>query len=117
MTEPRPTRQRATRPGRARPTGRRASAGIPQTPGVEDDRLAELEARLARLEASPGLRRRGRALVGRVVPSEASHHFRNAGREQLLGVRAIVDFWIRRIDALEAAEARGRSEHETIELD
>ena len=34
-------------------------------------------------------------MMGRVMPAEAGHHFRNAGREQLLGVRSIVDFWIR----------------------
>jgi hypothetical protein len=36
--------------------------------------------------------------MARMVPPEAGKHFRNAGREQLLGVRSIVDFWIRRID-------------------
>jgi hypothetical protein len=70
-----------------------------------DDRMAELEARLARLEGSPSLRERGRTLMSRVMPAEASQHFRNAGREQLLGIRSIVDFWLRRIDALEARSA------------
>ena len=79
-------------------------------------RLSELEARLARLERAPGLRERGRGLMSRVVPAEASHHFRNAGREQLLGVRAIVDFWIDRIDAVE--ERSGSGVHrESIEID
>jgi len=79
------------------------------------DRMAELEARLARLERSPGLRERSRGLMARVIPDEATHHFRNAGREQLLGVRAIVDFWIDRID-----DAEGRSggrRRESIEID
>ena len=62
-------------------------------------RLAELEARVSQLESEPGLRERGRGLMARMVPPEAGKHFRNAGREQLLGVRSIVDFWIRRIDA------------------
>jgi hypothetical protein len=79
-------------------------------------RIAELEARLARLEGSPGIRERGRHLMDRVMPPEASHHFRNAGREQLLGLRSILDFWLRR---LEAAEARSSSDggRETIEID
>jgi hypothetical protein len=83
--------------------------------GGAGDRMAELEARLARLERSPGLRERGRGLMARVIPDEATHHFRNAGREQLLGVRAIVDFWIDRID-----DAEGRSggrRRESIEID
>ena len=79
------------------------------------DRLADLEARLARIERSPGLRERGRGLMEKVIPGEAMYHFRNAGREELLGVRAIVDFWIDRID--DAEERSGRSDrHEAIEI-
>jgi hypothetical protein len=50
------------------------------------------------------------------MPPEASHHFFNAGREQLLGMRSIVDFWLRRLDDMEARtdEAPGRT---TIEID
>jgi hypothetical protein len=79
-------------------------------------RIAELEERLARLEGTPGLRERSRRMMDRVMPAEASQHFRNAGREQLLGVRSIVDFWIRRI---EDAESRARADGgpETIEID
>jgi len=91
------------------------AAAAPDGVGGAGDRMAELEARLARLERSPGLRERGRGLMARVIPDEATHHFRNAGREQLLGVRAIVDFWIDRID-----DAEGRSggkRRESIEID
>jgi hypothetical protein len=88
-----------------------------QTDGpTEESRLAVLEARLAKLERSPGLRERGRGLMARVVPEEATHHFRNAGREQLLGIRSIVDFWIDRIDeGGERSEAGAR--RESIEID
>lgn len=92
-------------------------AGLDLSP---DERIAELDQRLARLEGSPGLRERGRSLLDRVLPAEASTHFRNAGREQLLGVRAIVDFWIRRLDESESRAAAGRSgqrERETIEIE
>jgi len=84
--------------------------------GAADARLAELEDRLARLEGSPGLRERGRRMMDRVMPPEASRHFRNAGREQLLGLRSIVDFWIRRI---EDAESRARADtgRENIKID
>jgi hypothetical protein len=80
-----------------------------------NDRLAELEARLERLEKEPGLRERGRGLMARIMPPEASRHFRNAGREQLLGVRSIVDHWIRRIE--DAENAAGASRRETIEIE
>jgi hypothetical protein len=69
---------------------------------ADDERVAELEARLDRLEGGPGMRERGRTLVRKVMPAEASRHFRNAAREQLLGFRAIVDFWIERVDDLDA---------------
>ena len=92
----------------------KASPGMPEA-GAEL-RIAELEERLARLEGEAGLRERGRKMIDRVMPPEASRHFRNAGREQLLGMRSIVDFWIRRIDD---ADSRARADvgRETIEID
>ena len=96
---------------------RSASAGVPATgPGMADERIAELEARLARLEVSSGLRERGRDLMGRVVPPESSRHFRNAGREHLLGIRSIVDFWIRRIELAEERTDRPGPNRERIEI-
>jgi hypothetical protein len=96
-----------------------ASAGLPRVQdGDGGDRLAELEARLARLEDAPGLRQRGRSFVNQVVPADASHHFRNAGREQLMGIRSIVDFWIARIDMMEArAGSPASADRERIEID
>ena len=94
------------------------SPGMPDEGMGRMDRVAELEARLERLESGggPGLKERGRRLVDMVMPPEASHHFFNAGREQLLGMRSIVDFWLRRIDDMEkrADEGSGRT---TIEID
>jgi hypothetical protein len=81
-----------------------------------EDRVSDLESRIARLEGSPTMRERGRALMDRVMPPEASRHFRNAGREQLLGIRSIVDFWINRIDIMEERSS-GDPERERIELD
>jgi hypothetical protein len=104
MTEPRRT------PGR-RPTTRGTVTGL-----SKDERLAELESRLAKLEGAPGLRERGRGLMYKVMPPEASEHFRNAGREQLLGVRSIVDFWIQRLDEADSRASRSR-ERETIEIE
>ena len=98
--------------------GRRGSG--PASPGMPEAaaelRIAELEERLARLEGAPGIRERSRKMMDRVMPPEASQHFRNAGRDQLLGLRSIVDFWIRRI---EDAESRASADlgRETIEID
>lgn len=91
-----------------------ASAGVPESSA--EARMAELESRLARLEGEPGLRERGRRMMDRVVPPEASRHFRNAGREQLLGIRTIVDHWIKRIDDMEPGAGGGDRRH-TIEID
>jgi hypothetical protein len=102
---------------------RSASAGVPTSRararsggGDRGERLAELEARLAKLEQAPSLRARGRSLMDRVIPREASHHFRNAGREELLGIRAIVDFWIERIDEAEGRAGSG-TRRESIEIE
>ncbi|MDP9299504.1 MAG: hypothetical protein M3P43_01175 [Actinomycetota bacterium] len=54
--------------------------------------------------------------MARVVPDEATHHFRKAGRENLLGLRSIVDFWIERIDDSEGRSTR-RTRRESIEID
>jgi hypothetical protein len=104
MTEP---RRSAARRG----TTVRSAAGL-----SKDDRLAELESRLARLEKAPTLRARGRSMMDKVMPPEASEHFRSAGREQLLGLRSIVDFWIARLDEADDRASRSR-ERETIEIE
>jgi hypothetical protein len=102
MTEPRRSQ---------RPAERRKETAITDP----NDRLAQLEARLEQLEREPSLRERGRGLMARVMPPEASRHFRNAGREQLLGMRAIVDHWIRRIDESEKAASGNRRESIEVE--
>ncbi len=111
MTEPRRTsRPRATGVGSITD----ATAGT-----VRRDRVAELEARLAKLESGPRLRERGRSLMDKVMPAEASEHFRNAGREHLLGVRTIVDHWISRLDDADT-RAAGRARdggREKIEIE
>ncbi|MEA2537389.1 MAG: hypothetical protein QOF11_1623 [Chloroflexota bacterium] len=105
--------RRSRGPGRATLA---PSAGLPAgDPADAAERIAELEARLARLET--GLRDRGRELMGRVMPPEATRHFRNAGREQLLGVRSIVDFWIARIDAAETHSRRPARGRQRIDVD
>jgi hypothetical protein len=93
------------------------SAGLPGDDPAADERLAELEARLARLEDSAGHRDRGRHVLDRLMPPDASHHFRNAGREELLGIRSIIDFWIGRIDAAEARAASAGPRSESIDVE
>jgi hypothetical protein len=92
--------------------GQRRARGL-----TADDRIGELEARLERIEGAPGLRERSRSMMNRVMPPEASRHFRNAGREQLLGMRAIVDFWIARIDDAESRSASTTRDRERIDIE
>ena len=103
---------RAGRGSRSRPVT--ASAGLPES--AADARMAELERRLAELEGEPSMRDRGRKLMDRVVPPEATRHFRNAGREQLMGIRSIVDHWIKRIDDAEVQATDPGGRHR-IEID
>lgn len=100
-------------------TGRRpASAGMPGTEIMTpEQRITELEDRLASLEGSLSLRERGRDMMDKVMPPEAGRHFRNAGREQLLGMRSILDFWIRRIESAEERAAGKDAARQTIEIE
>jgi hypothetical protein len=114
------TERVATSRGRGRSgTPRRpASAGMPgneiMTP---EQRITELEDRLASLEGSLSIRERGRDMMDKVMPPEAGRHFRNAGREQLLGMRSILDFWIRRIESAEQRAAGKDAARQTIEIE
>ena len=103
---------------RSRSSQQTATMGSPGIPTTGDDaRIAELEARIQRLEGDDEtLRERSRRLMDRVMPREASHHFRNAAREQLLGFRAIVDFWIARVDDLDRPAGDDES-RQTITID
>jgi hypothetical protein len=77
--------------------------------------LAELEQRLAAVEARE--EREPRGLVGlwrEVFPPEARKHMRTARKEQLLAARAFLDHWIERLDK-EPADALPRRESISLE--
>jgi hypothetical protein len=89
--------------------------GEPSVAMSTDERLAELEQRLTHVETGPRLRERGRSMLERVVPREATQHFRNGARENLTGMRTVIDHWIRRLDESDDGGARS-PERETIEI-
>ena len=72
---------------------------------MDDDRLARLEQRLDDLDQrSSSMERamdramdRSRAAMDSIVPAETRRHLRAAGREQLLAVRSLIDFWAARL--------------------
>ncbi len=84
-------------------------------PETEDlfARLAELETRVAEMEArweEPGVG----SLVRRLIPPEARRHLRAARKEQLLAARALIDHWI---DRLEREPERRRRRRERIDVE
>ena len=60
-------------------------------------RLDELERRLDRMEDRQGALERSRAAMNAIVPPDTRRHLRAAGRENLLAVRSLLDYWIGRL--------------------
>ena len=80
-----------------------------------ETQLAELEQRLAVVEARSEREPRGLAGLWReVFPAEVRTHMRAARKEQLLAARAFLDHWIEHLEK-EPAEALPR--RESISLD
>ena len=78
---------------------------------MDNDRNAELEARIADLERRlpRGERRESVetafwAVMRNVFPSETRRHMKAAGREQLLAARSYLDHWIAKMDEAHAEE-------------
>jgi hypothetical protein len=79
-----------------------------------DDRVAMLEERLKKMEARRVESARG--LFSRIIPPEVRRHFMAGQREQLLAARALVDFWIDKLDS-HAADAPKSAEREDIPIE
>jgi hypothetical protein len=77
--------------------------------GDRDRRVDQLEQRLDSLEQRTTMMDRSRAAMDVMVPRETRQHLRAAGREQLLAVRSLLDYWINRLreePARDSAETR-----------
>ncbi|HWH23890.1 MAG TPA: hypothetical protein VNW68_03235 [Candidatus Limnocylindria bacterium] len=79
---------------------------------MTDSRIEELERRLNELESGRA-GDRARSALDIVVPTDARRHLRAAGREQLLALRAMLDFWIDQLR--DGDDDAGR--RETIRID
>jgi uncharacterized coiled-coil protein SlyX len=64
----------------------------------DEDRIAELEQRMAQLEKRASAIEKSRRAMSGAVPDQTRQHMRNAGREQLMALRTLLDHWIGRID-------------------
>jgi hypothetical protein len=102
----------------------------------QDDRIAQLEARIAELEGGggsgsasgasarrwmnapsrSGMEEAFWAVMHGVFPEEARKHLRTAGREQLLAARVYLDRWIGGLEDREADPADTRP-HEKIDIE
>ena len=80
---------------------------------MDEDRVIELEERIAQLEQRQRRGGSGRsaaetafwAVMHNVFPEDARRHLKNAGREQLLAARVYLDNWIAKLDEQESAAA------------
>lgn len=79
---------------------------------TDNDRNAELEARIAELERRVPRSTERResmetafwAVMRNLFPGETRKHMKAAGREQLLAARSYLDHWIAKMDASHAEE-------------
>lgn len=89
---------------------------------MDNDRNAEMEARIADLERRfPRTERRDSmetafwAVMRNLFPGETRKHMKAAGREQLLAARSYLDHWIAKMDEAHAEEMP--SVRESIEVE
>lgn len=80
---------------------------------MDEDRVIELEDRIAQLEQRQRRGGAGRsaaetafwAVMHNVFPEDARRHLKAAGREQLLAARVYLDTWISKLDEQDGAPA------------
>lgn len=93
---------------------------------MDENRLEKLEQRMEELDRrSTSMERamekamdRSRAAMNSVLPSETRRHLRAAGREQLLAVRSLLDYWVDRMaDKSDKDGANSGSDRENIPID
>jgi hypothetical protein len=90
---------------------------------MDNDRNAELEARIADLErrVPRGAERRESmetafwAIMRNLFPGETRKHMKAAGREQLMAARSYLDHWIQKMDAAHSEEKAAARESIEVE--
>ena len=93
---------------------------------MDDSRLDRLEQRLDELDqrgkamerAMDKAMDRSRQAVDMILPTETRRHLRAAGREQLLAVRSLLDFWVNKLgEGTDSPPAANSSSRENIPID
>jgi hypothetical protein len=68
---------------------------------MDENRLADIERRLEDLDkretATEKALERSKAAMNSMIPPQTRVHMRAAGREQLLVVRSLLDYWIEKL--------------------
>lgn len=80
-------------------------------------RIVELEQRLEELERGQTRSAQSRQMLRRMVPPEATTHFRAAAREQLRGISVLLEHWVRGLEARDVEQARSNSGPERIVIE
>ena len=89
---------------------------------MDDNRLADIERRLEGLDkrqtSTEKAMERSKAAMNSMIPPQTRPHMRAAGREQLLVVRSLLDYWIDRLaDKSGQADDKPESGRENIPID
>ncbi len=94
---------------------------------MDDGRLERLERRLEELDQrSSSMERmmesmldRSRQAAAMIVPHQTRNHLRAAGRENLLAVRSLLDFWANKLSESDddSSAAADQSTRENIPID
>ncbi|HLB45173.1 MAG TPA: hypothetical protein VJK49_07255 [Candidatus Limnocylindrales bacterium] len=93
---------------------------------MDEGRLDKLEQRLDELDqrgkamerAMDKAMDRSRQAMDMILPSETRRHLRAAGREQLLAVRSLLDYWVNKMaDSTDSEASANHSSRENIPID
>ena len=93
---------------------------------MDDSRLDRLEQRMDELDQrSSAMERamdkamdRSRAAMNSILPNETRRHLRAAGREQLLAVRSLLDYWVEKMgDKPKGDDGNSSQGRENIPID
>jgi hypothetical protein len=89
---------------------------------MDDNRLADIERRLEGLDKrqtnTEKALERSRAAMNSMIPPQTRVHMRAAGREQLMVVRSLLDYWIDRLgDKPSQKDDKPESGRENIPID
>jgi hypothetical protein len=88
---------------------------------MDDNRLADIERRLEDLDkretATEKAMERSKAAMNSMIPPQTRVHMRAAGREQLLVVRSLLDYWIEKLGEKSAKDDKAEQGRENIPID